>query len=79
MASVFLVPRDKWPFLICGPMLRRVTPDQVAVFVAASLPFEEILKILVVSGLLRLKTSRSLIITEILEIPFVSLLDTPSP
>jgi aspartokinase-like uncharacterized kinase len=60
-------------------MLRRVTSDQVAVFVAASLPFEEILKILVVSGLLRLKTSRTLIITEILEIPFVSLLDTPSP
>ena len=60
-------------------MLRRVTPEQVAVFVAASLPFEEILKILVVSGLLRLKTSRTLIITEILEIPFVSLLDTPSP
>jgi hypothetical protein len=60
-------------------MLRRVTPDQVAVFVAASLPFEEILKILVVSGLLRLKTSRTLIITGILEIPFVSLFDTPSP
>jgi hypothetical protein len=60
-------------------MLRRVTPEQVAVFVAASLPFEEILKILVVSGLLRLKTSRTLIITGILEIPFVSLLDTPSP
>jgi hypothetical protein len=39
MASVFLVPRDKWPFLICGPMLRRVTPDQVAVFVAASESF----------------------------------------
>ncbi len=79
MASVFLVPRHKWPFLIFGSMLRRVTPDQVAVFVAASLPFEEILKILVVSGLLRLKTSRTLIITGILEIPFVSLLDTPSP
>lgn len=45
MSSVFLVERGKWPFLICGPMLRRVTPKQVAVFVAACLPFQAILKI----------------------------------
>lgn len=25
---------DEWPLLICGPILRRVEPDQVAVFVA---------------------------------------------
>ena len=39
MTSAFLVPREEWPFLICGPMLRRVTPDQVAVFVATSASF----------------------------------------
>jgi hypothetical protein len=27
-------PLDEWPLLICGPMLRRVSPDEVAVFVA---------------------------------------------
>jgi hypothetical protein len=39
MASAFLVPREEWPFLICGPMLRRVTPAQAAVFVATSASF----------------------------------------
>jgi len=45
MASAFLVPREKWPFLICGPMLRRVTPDQVAVFVATSETFTAKLRV----------------------------------
>lgn len=27
-------PLDEWPLLICGPVLRRVTPDEVAVFIA---------------------------------------------
>ncbi|NRD43902.1 hypothetical protein [Corallococcus exiguus] len=31
-------PVDKWPLLICGPMLRRVTPTSVAVFVATKAP-----------------------------------------
>lgn len=29
-------PLGQWPLLICGPMLRRVTPTSVAVFVATS-------------------------------------------
>ena len=79
MTSAFLVPREEWPFLICGPMLRRVTPEQVAVFVAACLAIAEAQKIFVVGGLLWLKTSRTLMITENLVIPLVSLADTPSP
>jgi hypothetical protein len=45
MASAFLDPREKWPYLICGPMLRRVTPEQVAVFVATSESFTARLRV----------------------------------
>jgi hypothetical protein len=60
-------------------MLRRVTPEQVAVFIEACLAIAEAQKIFVVGGLLWLNTSRTLMITENLEIPFISLEDTPSP
>ena len=50
MTSAFLVPREEWPFLICGPMLRRVTPDQVAVFVATSASFTATLRVRPVSS-----------------------------
>ncbi len=32
----FCKPLAKWPLLLCGPMLRRVTPTSVAVFIATS-------------------------------------------
>jgi hypothetical protein len=30
------VPSSRWPLLLCGPILRRVTPDSVSVFIATS-------------------------------------------
>lgn len=35
-----LKPLDQWPELLCGPMLRRVDNDSVAVFVALKQPYE---------------------------------------
>jgi hypothetical protein len=37
LVSLFRPPRE-WPLLICGPILRRVTPTAVSVFVATSAP-----------------------------------------
>jgi hypothetical protein len=37
--------QGSWPLILCGPMLRRVVPDLVSVFIALSSPAPVTLKV----------------------------------
>ena len=45
-------PIDDWPLILCGPMLRRVTRDEVCVFVALRDPARVTLQLFDAAGTL---------------------------